>query len=56
MLLFHVRGAKSFIDLCTVNGIVKDTFRECVSLRLPDDEEWNNAVVIHQTSQDFTTS
>ena len=46
VLLLHVRGAKSFEDLRTVDGITVDTFREACSLLglLQDDAEWHHTM------------
>lgn len=42
LLLLHVRGAISFENLRTVNGIIYDTFREACQQRnlLSEDREW----------------
>lgn len=51
LLLIHIKGAKSFEDLKTVNGIVHDTFMSaCLASGLiEDDQEWrrtlNEAVI-----------
>ena len=43
MLLLHVRGAKSFVELRTVNGVVQETFQAaCRALGLlQDDRQWH---------------
>ena len=50
VLLLHVRGAQSFNDLYSVNGITYNTFREsCLALGLlEDDAEWNDTM--HEAS------
>jgi len=46
ILLLHVRGAKSFQELRTVNNEVHHTFTAaCLALRLiEDNEEWDRAI------------
>jgi len=46
MLLFHVRGAKSYEDIRTVDGILYDTFKGAAKARnlLEDDSEWEKAL------------
>lgn len=46
LLLLHVRGAKSFEDIRTVDGVVCSTYKEAaIKLHLlADDEEWKNAL------------
>nr|XP_047124138.1 uncharacterized protein LOC124806895 [Hydra vulgaris] len=46
LLLLHAKGAKSWVDVRTVNGIVVETFREACVLNglLQDDTEWQNAL------------
>lgn len=46
MLLLHVRGALSFEDLRTYEGIVYPTFKEAAAARqlLADDTEWDSTL------------
>ena len=46
LLLLHVRGATSYENLRTVDGIIYDSFSAaCLVLKLiEDDEEWINAM------------
>lgn len=46
LLLQHVRGAQSFNDLKTVNGVVQETFkRAAIKLNLlEDDTEWERCL------------
>lgn len=46
MLLNHVRGPTSFIDLKTVDGVVHSTFREAARAMslLQDDSEWSTCL------------
>ena len=46
VLLLHVKGAKNFIDLRTVDGVIYSTFvATCLALGLiEDDEEWQKAL------------
>lgn len=46
LLLIHRKGAKSFDDLKTVNGIIHNTFLEtCLALGvIEDDNEWKRAL------------
>lgn len=47
LLLLHVRGAKSFVDLRTYDGIIYQTFREAAIARgvaLDDSEEMRNVL------------
>ncbi|XP_065678963.1 ATP-dependent DNA helicase pif1-like [Hydra vulgaris] len=46
LLLLHAKGAKSWVDVRTVKGIVVETFREAYVLNglLLDDPEWQNAL------------
>ena len=46
LLLLHVRGAKSFVDLRTVDGVIYPSFvATCLALGLiEDDEEWRKAL------------
>ena len=45
-LLLHVRGASSYADLKTYNGVVYDTFQEACLARglLENDGEWDRAL------------
>ena len=47
LLLLHVRGAKSFRDLKTVNGIECQTYKDAaIQMKLlADDSEWENCIV-----------
>jgi PIF1-like helicase/Helitron helicase-like domain at N-terminus len=47
LLLLHVRGAKSFDEIKTVDSIVCDTFKEAAIKRhlLADDKEWDNCLI-----------
>ena len=47
LLLLHVRGAKSYEDLHTVDGYVAATFQKACNLLglLSDDNEWNNELM-----------
>ena len=57
LLLLQAKGATSWEDVRTVNGIVLDTFREACVLKglLQDDTEWQNtlseAVLTHMPKQ-----
>jgi PIF1-like helicase len=46
LLLLHVRGAQSFEEVRTVDGIVCETFKEAAIQRnlLEDDKEWENCL------------
>ncbi|KAL0385787.1 UNVERIFIED_CONTAM: hypothetical protein Sradi_2973000 [Sesamum radiatum] len=46
MLLYKVRGAQSFEDLRTFNGIIYPTFKQACAARglLDEDNEWNEAL------------
>ena len=64
LLLNHARGAKSFEDIRTFNGIVHETFQEACCARglLDDDAEWRrcldeakNSSMPSQLRQLFTT-
>lgn len=46
IILLHVRGATSFEDLKTVDGVLYPTFREaaCAMNLLEDDEEWKRCL------------
>ena len=46
LLLLHVKGAKSYQDLCTVDGVVCLTFKDSAKARglLEDDKEWEKAL------------
>ncbi|CAJ0964349.1 unnamed protein product [Ranitomeya imitator] len=46
LLLLHVRGAKSYADLRTVNGVVHDTYKNaCIDLHLlEDDSQWEDGI------------
>jgi len=54
LLLTVVRGAKSFEDLRTVDGIQCETFKgACIALRLlEDDGEW---IAMFRDAQEFMT-
>jgi hypothetical protein len=43
----HVKGAKSYQDLCTIDGDVYLTFKDSAKARglLEDDKEWEKALV-----------
>ena len=47
MLLLHIAGAKSYEDLCTIDGHVAETFQVACNLMglLEDDNEWDNALM-----------
>lgn len=47
LLLNHIRGPSSFQDLRTIDGVVKDTYRQaCIALGLQeDDHHWHIAVM-----------
>jgi PIF1-like helicase/Helitron helicase-like domain at N-terminus/Helicase len=46
LLLFHVKGAKSFNDIKTFDGITHETFKEAAKVRnlLEDDTEWERCL------------
>lgn len=46
LLLLHIRGAKGYEDLRTVNGVVYHTFKEAAKAMnlLDDDENWNQTM------------
>ncbi|KAJ8914414.1 hypothetical protein NQ315_017508 [Exocentrus adspersus] len=46
LLLLHVRGAQSYEDVRTLNGVVYNTFKEACQIRnlLADDTEWRRAL------------
>ncbi|KAJ8914507.1 hypothetical protein NQ315_002780 [Exocentrus adspersus] len=46
LLLLHVRGAQSYEDVRTLNGVVYNTFKEACQMRnlLTDDAEWRRAL------------
>lgn len=46
LLLTQVKGANSFVDLCTVDGVLQPSFREACRRRLllNDVNEWHDCL------------